>query len=71
MKVILGIMGWTALLLGVIGLMFQYMPLGYAAMLIGLLCLFFKDTRGMGITSIGFGILLFLMLNIWTEVGFV
>ena len=60
------IFGWLAILIGVAGLGLQVTELGYAAIVLGVIALFIKDIRGMGITTIGFGIVTYLMTTLFT-----
>lgn len=65
-KVVSQILGWAALLVGIIALIIQSVPLAYGAIVIGFISLFIKDIRGMGITGISFGIVALLMANIFS-----
>lgn len=65
MKNFTTILGWIAILVGVIGLGFQVTGVGYAAIVLGIIALFFRDIRGMGVTSICFGALTFLMTTLF------
>lgn len=60
------IFGWLAILIGIAGLGLQVTELGYAAIVLGVIALFIKDIRGMGITTIGFGIVTYLMTTLFT-----
>lgn len=60
------IFGWLAILIGIAGLGLQVTELGYAAIVLGVIALFIKDIRGMGITTIGFGIITYLMTTLFT-----
>ncbi|HLQ75201.1 MAG TPA: hypothetical protein VK107_04065 [Alloiococcus sp.] len=60
------IFGWLAILIGIAGLGLQVTELGYAAIVLGVIALFIKDIRGMGITTIGFGIVTYLMTTLYT-----
>lgn len=66
MKKISVIFGWLAILIGIAGLGLQVTELGYAAIVLGVIALFIKDIRGMGITTIGFGIITYLMTTLFT-----
>lgn len=60
------IFGWLAILIGIAGLGLQVTELGYAAIVLGVIALFIKDIRGMGITTIGFGIVTYLMTTLFS-----
>jgi len=60
------ILGWGAIILGLIAFVFQANIVAGAAIAVGIVCLFIKDIRGMGMTGIGFGITAFLMANIFS-----
>lgn len=65
MKSFSTILGWVAILVGIAGLGFQITEVGYAAIALGIIALFIKDIRGMGITTIGFGVMTFLMTTLF------
>lgn len=60
------IFGWIAIIVGLVGLGFQVTEVGYAAIVLGIIALFMKDIRGMGWTTIGFGVMTFLMTTLFT-----
>lgn len=66
MKIVSQILGWAALLVGIIALIMQSVPLAYGTIVIGIISLFIKDIRGMGVTGISFGIVALLMANIFS-----
>lgn len=59
------IFGWIAILVGIAGLGLQITELGYAAIVLGIIALFIKDIRGMGATTIGFGVFTYLMTTLF------
>lgn len=66
MKQFSTILGWIAILVGIAGLGLQITEVGYAAIALGIIALFFKDIRSMGVTSIGFGVMTFLMTTLFS-----
>lgn len=65
MKYIWMILGWLALIAGLLGLGLQNTQSGYLALILGILCLLVKDIRGMGLTAICFGVVTFLMTTLF------
>lgn len=66
MNIFSQILGWGAIILGLIAFVFQANIVAWAAIAVGIVCLFIKDIRGMGMTGIGFGITALLMANIFS-----
>lgn len=66
MKIFAQIIGWAAILVGVVAIIIQSVPFAYGAIALGVIGLFMKDSRGMGGTGIAFGVLAWLMANIFS-----
>lgn len=59
--------GWGALLIALAGVGFQHEWLCALAVVFGIVAMFFKDIRGMGITSISIGVIGWLMTTLYSS----